>query len=315
MKDVASLDEGLADPASSQLGRILILGSAGQVGRELQRSFTGAGELICCDRQRADLANLDQLRSVIRAAAPSVILNAAAYTAVDRAETDQQTATAINALAPRVFAEEARRLDALLVHYSTDYVFDGSKNSPWLETDPTNPLNVYGATKLAGEQAIAEVGGKHLIFRTSWVYGPHGKNFLLTMLKLGRERDQLKIVNDQTGSPTTSFAIAEVTRSIVNGVLSGTFGRVETWAGLYHMTCSDATTWAGFARAIFEQAGSLIGDRVLEVIPIESRDYPTPAARPLYSVLSNEKLFGRFGVRLPPWTDGLHVALNRLRSA
>ena len=306
---------GLTNTVASQPRRILILGATGQVGRELQRSFAGAGEPICCNRRQADLANPDQLRSVIRAAAPGVILNAAAYTAVDRAETDQEMAAAINADAPRVLAEEARRLNALLVHYSTDYVFDGSKNSPWLETDPTNPLNVYGATKLAGEQAIAEVGGKHLIFRTSWVYGPHGKNFLLTMLNLGRERDQLKVVDDQTGAPTTSFAIAEATKAVVDGVLSGAFGRAETWTGLYNMTCSGATTWAGFARAIFEQAGSLVGERIPEVIPIESKDYPTPATRPLYSVLSNEKLSERFDVRLPPWTDGLHIVLDRLRSA
>jgi dTDP-4-dehydrorhamnose reductase len=304
----------LIEPALSQPGRVLILGASGQVGRELQRSFARAGELICCDRQQADLANPDQLRSVIHAVAPSVILNAAAYTAVDRAETDQEAATAINAHAPGILAEEARRLDALLVHYSTDYVFDGSREFPWIESDQPNPLNVYGATKLAGEQAITAVGGKHLIFRTSWVYGPHGKNFLLTMLRLGRERDQLKIVNDQTGSPTTSFALAGATRTVVDRALSGSDGPAEDWSGVYHMTCGGATTWAGFARAIFEQAVSLLGDRVPEVIPTASKDYPTPATRPLYSVLSNEKLSERFGVRLPSWRVGLQLALDRLRS-
>jgi dTDP-4-dehydrorhamnose reductase len=305
----------MADPASSEPGRILILGASGQVGCELQRSFASAGELICLDRQQADLANSDQLRRVIRAANPSVILNAAAYTAVDRAETDREAAAAINAHAPGVLAEEAHRLDALLVHYSTDYVFDGSRKVPWLETEHPNPLNVYGATKLAGEQAIVAVGSKHLIFRTSWVYGPHGKNFLLTMLKLGRERDQLKIVDDQTGSPTTSIAIADATRAIVDRARNGSAGPSEDWSGLYNMTCSGATTWAGFAGAIFEQAGSLLGGRRPEVLPIPSKDFPTPATRPHYSVLSNEKLFERFGVRLPPWDDGLRIVLDRLRSA
>lgn len=305
----------MSDAASNQLGRILILGSTGQVGRELQRSFAGAGELIFCDHKEADLANPDQLRSVIRSVAPSVILNAAAYTAVDRAETDREAATAINVHAPGILAEEARRLDALLVHYSTDYVFDGSREVPWVETDQPNPLNVYGATKLAGERAIVAVGGRYLIFRTSWVYGPHGKNFLLTMLRLGRERDQLKIVDDQTGAPTTSIAIADATRAIIDRTRGCSAGLAEDWSGIYNMTCSGVTTWAAFARAIFEQAGSLLGEREPEVIPIPSKDFPTPATRPLYSVLSNEKLSEGFGVRLPPWRVGLQVALDQLRSS
>ncbi len=300
------------------LGRILILGAAGQVGRELQRSFAKIGEIIRCDRRDADLADPDQLRTVVRAAVPTVILNAAAYTAVDRAETEQEAAFAINAHAPRILAEEARHLDSLLVHYSTDYVFDGSKESPWLEGDAANPLNVYGASKLAGERAIAEAGGKYLIFRTSWVYGPHGKNFLLTMLRLGRERDKLTIVDDQTGAPTSSIAIADATCAVVDGVFSGSAGSVEDWAGLYNMTCSGSTTWAGFARAIFARAASLgseslLGDRHPEVVPIASKDYPTPATRPHYSVLSNEKLAAHFGVRLPAWETALTSAMAQLR--
>jgi dTDP-4-dehydrorhamnose reductase len=298
----------------SGLGRILIVGSAGQLGRELQRSFSSDGELICVDRDEVDIANPDQVRNLVQTVAPDLILNAAAYTAVDKAESEREVATAINAVAPRILAEEARRRDILLVHYSTDYIFDGSKESPWLETDQPNPLNVYGASKLAGEQAIAAVGGKHLIFRTSWVYGPHGNNFLLTMLRLGRERDRLTIVDDQTGGPTTSIALADATRAIVDGVLAGSFGSVEDWAGLYHMTCSGTTTWAGFARAIFTRAGSLLADRTPEVIPIESKDYPTPATRPLYSVLSNEKLAAQFGVRLPPWQAALDATLQQLRA-
>jgi len=297
----------------SALPRILIVGATGQVGRELQRSFAVGGEVIACDRHQADLVDPEQLRNLVRTVAPDVILNAAAYTAVDRAESERDAAMAINAYAPRVLAEEARNRDALFVHYSTDYVFDGSREVPWSETDQPNPLNVYGASKLAGEQAIAAVGGKYLIFRTSWVYGPHGKNFLLTMLRLGRERDRLTIVNDQVGAPTTSIAIADATRTIVDGIVSGSLGNIEDWAGLYHMTCFGSTTWAGFARAIFEQAGSLTGGRVPEVIPIESKDYPTPATRPRNSVLSNEKLAARFGVRLPAWAVGLDSVLAQLR--
>jgi dTDP-4-dehydrorhamnose reductase len=295
--------------------RILILGANGQVGRELQRTFSGTGELVCPDRTQFDLADPDRLRDVVRNVAPDLILNAAAYTAVDRAETERDAAFAINAHAPRVLAEEARRRDILFVHYSTDYVFDGSKNAPWLETDPTNPLSVYGASKLAGEQAIAEVGARHLIFRTSWVYGPHGKNFLLTMLRLGRERDRLTIVDDQTGAPTTSRALADATRTIVDGVLNGSFGSIADWAGLYHMTCAGSTTWAGFASAIFAHAGSLLGGRCPQVIPIPAKDYPTPAARPRNSVLSNEKLATRFDVMLPAWDVGLDSAFAQLRSA
>ena len=185
----------------SSLGRILIVGAAGQVGRELQRCFAGTGELICRDRESVDLAVEDEVRELVRSTSPDLILNAAAYTAVDRAESEPEVAMAINAAAPRVLAEEAHRRDILLVHYSTDYVFDGSKHGPWLETDQPNPLNVYGASKLAGEEAIRQVDGKYLIFRTSWVYGPDGNNFLFTMLRLGRERERLTIVDDQIGEP------------------------------------------------------------------------------------------------------------------
>jgi len=299
----------------SRMGRILLVGSAGQLGRELQRSFAGEGELICCVRDEVDIADPDQVRNLVHTVAPDLILNAAAYTAVDRAESEREVAAAINAVAPRILAEEARRRDVLLVHYSTDYIFDGSKESPWLETDQPNPLSHYGASKLAGEQAITGVGGKYLIFRTSWVYGPHGKNFLLTMLRLGRERDRLAIVNDQIGAPTTSSALAGATSTIVRGVLGGKFGPADAWAGLYHMTCSGSTTWAGFARAIFARAGSLLGDHTPEVTPIASKDYRTPATRPLYSVLSNEKLAARFGVRLPPWEAGLDDTFERLQVA
>lgn len=297
----------------SQFGRILIVGALGQVGRELQRTFAGDGELLCYDRDEVDIADPAQVRQMVAATQPDLILNAAAYTAVDRAESEKEIATAINATAPRVLAEEARRRDILLVHYSTDYVFDGSKGSPWVESDRPHPLNHYGASKLAGEQALHEVGGKYLTFRTSWVYGPHGNNFLLTMLRLGRERDRLTIVDDQHGAPTTSTALAEATRQVVGSVLAGSFGPVEQWAGLYHMTCAGETTWCGFTREIFARAGKLVDGKRPEVLPIATEQYPTPAARPRYSVLSNEKLAQRFGVRLADWHTELDRTLQRLQ--
>ena len=228
--------------------RILIVGAAGQVGLELQRNFADAGEITCRDRDTVDLAVPDQVCAMVRDAAPDIILNAAAYTAVGRAESEPDVALAVNAKASGILAEEALRANALLVHYSTDYVFDGAKVGPWFETDKPNPLNVYGASKLAGEKAIQQVGGKYLIFRTSWVYGPHGSNFLLTMLRLGHERDSLNIVDDQVGAPTTSIELADSTRAIVSDVLAGQFGTTSDWAGLYHMTCGGSVSWYGFAR-------------------------------------------------------------------
>lgn len=295
----------------SGLGRILILGANGQVGRELRRSFDGEGELICPSRDEADLALPETLREAVRRIEPDLILNAAAYTAVDRAETEQDIAFTINAHAPRVLAEEAARRNVLLVHYSTDYVFDGSRQGPWLEEDEPRPLNIYGASKLAGEEAIRQAGGRYLIFRTSWVYGPQGNNFLLTMLRVGRERDQIRVVDDQRGAPTTSIELAQATRSIVEGVRSGQYGSAEDWVGVYHMTCGGATTWCGFAREIFARGGHLLGRRVPEVVPISSAEYKTAAQRPANSVLSNEKLKSRFGVALAGWDDALDEVLSQ----
>ncbi|HEV2326021.1 MAG TPA: dTDP-4-dehydrorhamnose reductase [Terracidiphilus sp.] len=289
--------------------RILLLGSAGQVGRELQARFADFGDLTSADRKSADLAHPEQLRELVRHVAPDLILNAAAYTAVDRAESEPALAMTVNAEAPGVLAEEALRLGALLVHYSTDYVFDGSKEGPWIETDETNPLSVYGATKLAGERAIESSGCSRLIFRTSWVYGPHGKNFLFTMLRLARERERLTIVNDQFGAPTTSIKIASATRKIIEGVMAGRFGAEKNWAGIYHMTCADSTSWFGFAQAIFARAGSLLGGKVPELVPIATAEYPTPARRPHNSVLSNAKLVERFGVSLAPWPIALDAVM------
>ena len=288
------------------------MGSNGQLGRELGRSFAGSGAVLAADRARCDLADSAALRALIRGASPAIILNAAAYTAVDRAESEREPAYAINATAPGIMAEEARRSDALLVHYSTDYVFDGGKAGPWTEDDPTGPLNVYGASKLAGEQAIGAAGGKHLIFRTSWVYAPHGKNFLFTMLRLGAEREKLAIVDDQIGAPTTAIELAEATRQVVEGIFAGRFGAAAQWRGVYHMTCAGQTSWCGFARAIFARAAARLGGKTPELIPIRSEDYPTPARRPHNSVLANDRLAERFGVRLAPWEQALDAVFELL---
>jgi dTDP-4-dehydrorhamnose reductase len=292
--------------------RVLILGAAGQVGRELQRTFANFGEIVAVDRESLDIAVPDQIRELVRRVAPQVILNAAAYTAVDRAEAEPEAAIAINGDAPRVLAEEALRTNAVLVHYSTDYVFDGSKNGAWIESDEPHPLNCYGASKLAGEEAIRGVGGRYLIFRTSWVYGAHGKNFLLTMLRLGRERERLPVVDDQRGAPTTSHALADATRRIVDGVVLSRFGEPEAWAGLYHMSCGGETTWCGFALEIFARAGDLMQGRTPAVDAIASSEYPTPAKRPRNSVLSNARLKERFGLALPSWEAELGNVLARL---
>ena len=294
--------------------RILIVGAGGQVGLELQRSFRDFGEVTAVGRQEVDLAIPDRIRDLVRRVKPQVLLNAAAYTAVDRAESEPDLAMAINAHAPRVLAEEALRLNSLLVHYSTDYVFDGEGREPWRETDHTNPQNVYGASKVAGENAIVQTGGNYIIFRTSWVYGPHGSNFLLTMLRLARQRNQISVVNDQFGSPTTSIELANATCAVVRGVLAGRFGETNNWAGLYHMTCSGAVSWFGFAEAIFERAGKLLDGKVLALIPIAAEDYPTPAKRPHNSVLSNSKLRNRLNVWLSPWEAALDRVIQALRS-
>lgn len=245
----------------------------------------------------------------MREAKPDIIINAAAYTAVDRAETERDLAMTINGQAPGILAEEAKHTGALLIHYSTDYVFDGSKTGPWLEDDRTNPLSVYGASKLAGEEAIRAVGGHYLIFRTSWVYAPEGKNFVLTMLRLGRERDSINVVDDQIGAPTTAAELARATHTIATGVQEGRFAPEADWAGTYHMTCAGSVSWCGFARAIFERAPGLLGGKKPTVNPIKTSEYPTPAKRPLNSVLSNEKLQQKFGVSPANWESALEEVL------
>lgn len=286
--------------------RILVLGAQGQLGIELQKAFQGAGDVVALGRERCDLANPDSIRKAMAEVSPAIVLNAAAYTAVDRAESEPELAMRVNGEGPRVLAEEARRLEALLVHYSTDYVFDGSKQGPWVEDDPVNPLNEYGRTKLAGERKIADVGGSYLIFRTSWVYSPHGNNFLKTMLRLGREREQLRVVNDQIGAPTTAAALARATRTVIDA------GFQDGDAGVYHMICAGETSWCGFAQEIFRCARVPENKNWPAVTGIPDTEYPTPAKRPKNSVLSNAKLLARFGVELPPWEHSLSETLAEM---
>jgi dTDP-4-dehydrorhamnose reductase len=284
--------------------KILLTGSSGQVGYELARSLQGIGEVVAVDRAEMDLSDLDQVRDTIRRVQPGLIVNPAAYTAVDKAESEPDLAYRINAEAPGLMAQEAKALGAALVHYSTDYVFDGSQPAPRVEDDATGPLNVYGASKLAGEQAIAAAGIPHLIFRTSWVYGLRGKNFLLTMMRLARERDELRVVADQHGAPTWSRTIADTTALVLSQAHAG--GR-EWWrqnSGVYHLSSQGQTSWFDFTKAILEEAG--IDCRVL---PITSAEYPVPARRPQYSVLSSERLMARF-CHLPEWREALRLCLK-----
>lgn len=284
--------------------RILVLGRNGQVGAALTQSLEGLGELISLDRSQLDLSKPDAIRTALRELQPQMIINAAAYTAVDAAESDEAAAFQINAEAPRVIAEESERLGAALIHYSTDYVFDGGKQGAWLEDDATAPLSVYGQSKLAGEQAITDVGGAHLILRTSWVYGLHGKNFLLTMLKLAETRDELAIVDDQVGAPTWAVTIADATAAIIRD--SGEPAQLAALSGVYHLCAGGHTSWFGFAQAIFSHVSI---HRKPKLRPITTAEYPTPAKRPQNSMLNTDKFRHTFG-DLPAWDDALQICLQ-----
>ena len=302
--------------------RVLVTGTAGQVGADVARALAGRAEVIALDRAALDLARPEAIVQCIRDAKPRLIVNAAAYTAVDRAESEPELAHAVNARAPGVIAEEARRSGALLVHYSTDYVFDGSKAGPYVETDATAPLSVYGRTKLEGERAVAASGCAHVILRTSWVYAPHGRNFLLTMLRLAQTRDEIRVVDDQRGAPTASLELARATAELFippgqrRPLGEADLERVGAARGVYHATAAGETTWYGFARAIFEDATARAreGSRVPRLVPIPTSEYPTPARRPANSVLSSELLARTFGVRLAHWRDGLASVLSVLGS-
>lgn len=285
---------------------ILLTGKTGQVGWELQRTLASLGRVRAMDSDELNLAKPDVIRAVIADIKPNIIINAAAYTAVDQAESEPDMAMAINGVAPGIFAEEAKKINARLVHYSTDYVFDGSKPSPYVETDAPAPLNMYGRSKLEGERAIAAVDGDYLILRTSWVYGARGKNFLLTMLRLAKERNELKIVEDQHGAPTWSRMIAEVTALILAKRLS----ELPEYKGLYHLSAAGKTSWHGFALRIFENAKLLPPHTALQVMPINTDAYPTPAMRPKNSLLNNAKLTTAFGLALPDWQDALDLCME-----
>lgn len=279
--------------------KILLTGKTGQVGYELERSLQGLGEVVAVDRAQMDLSDLDQVRAVIRAVKPDLIVNPAAYTAVDKAESEPELAMRINGEAPGVMAEEAKALGAAMIHYSTDYVFDGTKTTPYVETDATRPINVYGATKLAGEQAIQAAGIPHLILRTSWVYGMRGKNFLLTVLRLAQERDELRIVADQHGAPTWCRTIADTTAHIVTQarVAADPLAWLRERSGTYHLTSQGDTTWHGFARAILAHETVKTQPRLSA---IATSDYPLPASRPQHSVMSCQRLIETF-CQLPDW--------------
>lgn len=291
--------------------RVLVTGSGGQVGSEVVRALQGFATVLAHDRATLDLARPERIAAAVREARPEAIVNCAAYTAVDRAESEREAAHQVNGVAPAVLAAEAREVDAVLIHFSTDYVFDGTKASPYVETDAPNPVNAYGATKLEGERAIAASGCAHAILRTSWVYGPHGKNFMLTMLKLAETRDELRVVDDQRGAPTSSAQLGRLTRELLEGGLD----RLRAASGLYHATASGATTWCGFANAIFEAVAARRGEsfRRPRVVPIATAEYPTPARRPANSVLSCERLADRLGVRIADWRAGLDEAVSALR--
>jgi dTDP-4-dehydrorhamnose reductase len=297
--------------------RVLLLGGQGQVGSDLAELLAGRVELDAPARAQLDLADGRALEQRVRDSRPELILNAAAYTAVDKAESDEASARAVNAAAPAILAAEAKRSGALLVHYSTDYVFDGMKTSPYVEDDATGPLGAYGRTKLEGEQAIAQSGCDHLVLRTSWVYAPRGRNFMLTMLRLAETQRTLRVVADQHGAPTSSRDLAYATLQVLGLDTMDSvpdLERVRAAKGLYHATAGGTTTWHAFAQQIFSEWAWRTGGRFVapDVVPITTADYPTPARRPRNSVLSSAKLRSTFGVKLPGWRDGLGRALSGL---
>ena len=283
---------------SSGKPRILITGGDGQLGWELARSFADAGEVIAFDRAGMDLANADALRARCREVKPALVLNAAAYTAVDKAESEPELAMRVNGTAPGILAEEANRLNVPLIHYSTDYVFDGCATRPYLEDDPVNPQSVYGKTKLAGEEAVIATAKQYLVLRTSWLYGNRRQNFMLTILRLAREREELSVVADQTGSPTWVHAVSDATAQCVLACAEEVTLRIPS--GVYHVAAAGSTSWHGFATAILEGAPES-ARRTQTVVPITTADYPTPAKRPAYSVLSITKIEQALGARMVDW--------------
>jgi dTDP-4-dehydrorhamnose reductase len=311
------------------MAKILLFGRSGQLGWELARRLAPLGELTVVGSSEVDFSRPEAIRATVRAVRPSLIVNAAAYTAVDRAESEPDLAWAINAEAPGILAEEAARTGSLFVHYSTDYVFDGAKPEPYIETDSTNPINEYGKSKLGGEKAIARAmagsDGRWLIFRTSWVYGARGSNFLLTMLRMAKERSELRIVDDQVGAPTSSEAIAQATLAVLARVfpIEASHAPAQSppppptlpsdWSGVYHLTCSGSTSWYGFAREFLTRTAEATGATLPALIPIPTSEFPRPARRPANSRLCCDLLRETFGIPLPPWQEALDQVLDQIR--
>ncbi|ANJ71574.1 dTDP-4-dehydrorhamnose reductase [Ralstonia insidiosa] len=300
--------------SSRAVPRLLVTGSNGQVGFELRRSLAPLGEVIALDRTTCDLLRPEALRRLVREHRPDVIVNSAAYTAVDKAESDADTAFAVNGTAVGALAEEACELGSLLVHYSTDYVFDGTKDEPYVETDAVNPRSVYGKSKLAGEQVIAESGADALVLRTCWVAGAHGGNFAKTMLKLGGERESLRVIADQFGAPTTAALIADVTAQIIARSWLAA-DRTKFPSGVYHLAADGETTWHGYAIEVLRYAaerGMKLKASPETTVAIPATEYPLPAPRPANSRLNTSKLRETFGIHLPDWRQGLHFLLDQI---
>ena len=295
--------------------KILLTGVNGQVGHALQKKLAQY-ELFALNRDQLDLSDADAIRRTVQIIKPDIIINPAAYTAVDKAEVEPELAYAINAIAPQILAEEAAKLNAALIHFSTDYVYDGTKISAYVETDSVNPLSVYGQSKLAGEQAVTAVGLPHLILRTSWVYGAYGKNFLKTIIRLAGERESLRIVADQYGAPTSNESIAEAVVSLLTAWQVNNASQT----GVYHLTNQENTSWHGFSCAIIKEYNQValskkwppLKANVSNVAPICTAEYPTPAARPANSTLNNEKLKQVFNITLPTWQQGLQQVMHSL---
>jgi dTDP-4-dehydrorhamnose reductase len=291
---------------------MVVVGRKGQLASDLQALLPSIGSVVTVGRPEFDLTDPVCIRSIVRELRPNVLINAAAYTAVDQAESEPELAMKINAKAPGIMAEEAKRLGSLFIHYSSDYVFDGQNDLPYLESDEPNPLSVYGKSKLAGDRAVEAVGGGHLIFRTSWVYSSTGKNFLKTIVRLATEREELKVVDDQVGAPTWSWDIADATRQVIAGLLAKTGNsdlatRLGHRRGIYNLTSAGSVSWCGFARAIVDQMVGLgsLRDDLAGIVAIPAVQYPLPARRPANSRLSNEKVKKEFGISLPWWRESL----------
>jgi dTDP-4-dehydrorhamnose reductase len=295
--------------------RILLTGSNGQVGFELTRSLAVVGDIVAVDRDTCDLTDESAVRALVRGCKPDVIVNAAAYTLVDRAESEPRVAFLVNARAPAILAEEASALGALLVHYSTDYVFDGAKQGEYMESDAPQPVSVYGTTKWQGEMATASATQRHLILRTSWVLGAHGANFARTILRLATERTQLKVVADQSGTPTTAALLADATAHLVRRYGSGDSRQDEFPFGTYHLVAGGQTNWCDYARFVISEAqklGQVFKAGPDAIMPITTPEYPTPARRPANSRMSNLKFSETFGLRLPPWQEGVCHVLRQI---